>query len=119
MVSNIIECERAIIWIEGKRFDWLSPCTTWDVTRDQLSRNLEAAWILGKQRRKEFCVLLCHEDHGLKYHEELLLSGYRSGTWQGGWPHLNEATRAALGARVGSVTWQRIQEAWPEIGPLP
>jgi len=44
----LIECERAFVWIEGKRNDWLSPCIKWDVTRDQLARNLEAAWILAR-----------------------------------------------------------------------
>jgi hypothetical protein len=33
----LIECEHALIWIEGKRFDWLSPSTTWDVSR--IARN--------------------------------------------------------------------------------
>ena len=28
----LIECERAFVWIEGKRDDWLSPSTKWDVT---------------------------------------------------------------------------------------
>jgi hypothetical protein len=42
----LIECEHAFIWIEGKRFDWLSPSTTWDVMRDQLARHVEAVWSL-------------------------------------------------------------------------
>jgi hypothetical protein len=41
----LIECEDAFIWIEGKRFDWLSPTTTWDVTRDQLAHNVEAGMV--------------------------------------------------------------------------
>src|SRR6516165_2380655 len=39
----LIDCEHVLIWIEGKRDDWLSQSTKWDVTRDQLARNVEAA----------------------------------------------------------------------------
>lgn len=34
----LIETEHSVVWIEGKRNDWLSPATTWDITRDQLAR---------------------------------------------------------------------------------
>lgn len=42
----LIETEHAVVWIEGKRNDWLSPTIKWDKSRDQLARNLEAAWTL-------------------------------------------------------------------------
>ena len=32
----LIECEHAVIWVEGKRNDWLEYSATRDVTRDQL-----------------------------------------------------------------------------------
>jgi len=57
----LIECERAFVWIEGKRNDWLSPSIKWDVTRDQLARNLDAVWQLAGQARKDFWLLICHE----------------------------------------------------------
>lgn len=120
----LIECERMIIWVEGKRFDWLSPGTTWDVTRDQLSRNLEACWLVAsernKERRKDYCLLLCHE-HPLKHHEESLVAGYRSGKWTGGWPHLGPQQHQEFSGRIGTVTWARIAAAWPgmrEVGAL-
>ena len=50
----LIECEKAFVWIEGKRNDWLSPSIKWDVTRDQLARNLEAVWQLAGQAKKTF-----------------------------------------------------------------
>jgi hypothetical protein len=52
----LIECERALIWIEGKRYDWLDPATTWDVARDQLARNVEAAWLLAQEQGKDYWV---------------------------------------------------------------
>jgi|SRR6267378_4471356 len=108
----LIECERAVIWIEGKRNDWLDYSTTWDVTRDQLARNLEAAWLCAKG--KEVCLVICHE-HPLKHHEELLIDGYRHGTWAGGWPHLSADERKMLGSRIGTVTWTRLATEWPEL----
>jgi hypothetical protein len=108
----LIECERAVIWVEGKRNDWLDYSTTWDVTRDQLARNLEAAREYAAE--KDFCLVICHE-HPLKYHEELLIEGYRRGTWSGGWPHLNADERRNLGLRIGTVTWNKVAEEWPEL----
>jgi hypothetical protein len=113
----LIECEHAILWIEGKRHDWLSTGTKWDLCRDQIARNLEAAWHLAMQAGKECCVLLCHE-HELKHHEQLLIDGYRSGTWSGGWPHLPPELRRELGRRIGTVTWSQIVNHWPALREL-
>src|SRR5205085_1318678 len=105
-------CERAVIWIEGKLNDWLSPSTTWDVSRDQLARNLEAVWLIAGAKEKEYGFVLCHE-HPLKHHEALLIDGYRTGTWAGGWPHLDDDVRQAFRTRIGIVTWQEIAREWP------
>jgi hypothetical protein len=113
----LIECEHAVIWVEGKRNDWLEPSTKWDVTRDQLARDAEAAWIRATALEKDFCVLVCHE-HSLKHHENLLVNGYRTGTWIGGWPHLTESERELLGSRIGTVTWSAISDRWPPIGDV-
>jgi hypothetical protein len=110
----LIECEKAVIWVEGKRNDWLSCSTSWDLTRDQLARNTEAAWLHARRKDKESCLIVCHE-HPLKYHEELLIDGYRRGTWSGGWPHLTPELRETLGARIGTVTWTTLSQAWPEL----
>ena len=95
----LITCERAIIWIEGKRNDWLSPRTKWDADRDQLARNVEAAWIYASENQKdEFCVLLCHEVD-LRSEEQALVSGYRS-ELMAGWPHLDEERRRVFAKRI-------------------
>ena len=109
-----IECERAIIWVEGKRFDWLSPSTTWDVTRDQLARNLEAAWLVAKDKGKEYCVIVCHE-YPLKHHEKLLIDRYQKFAWIGGWPHISTKQRMDFARRIGTVTWHRLANRWPGI----
>jgi hypothetical protein len=113
----LIECEHAFIWIEGKRFDWLSPSITWDVTRDQLARNVEAVWSLAQASDKEYRLLICHE-HPLKHHERLLLEGYRSGTWSAGWPHISEDQRREFSTRIGTLTWTEMVRSWPAMSKL-
>ena len=115
----LIECEKALIWIEGKRFDLISPSAKWDVMRDQLSRNLESAWSLARKSRKEkdYCLIICHE-YPLKYHEDLLVRGYRAGTWVAGWPHIPGKLRHEFGQRIGTVTWRKIADEWPAIQEL-
>jgi hypothetical protein len=112
-----LECERALIWIEGKRFDWISPGTKWDLARDQIARNMEAIWLLANERNKDYCLVICHE-HALKHHEKALIDGYRNCTWTAGWPHLSTDQRAEFAKRIGTVTWQRIVDAWPELRAL-
>ncbi len=113
----LIECEHALIWVEGKRNDWLSPCIKWDVTRDQLARNLEAAWILATAVEKDFWLVICHE-HELKHHESALVDGYRTGTWNAGWPHLSTETRSLFRGKIGTLTWATIFRHWPGLPHL-
>ena len=111
----LIECERAIVWIEGKRHDWLSPGTKWDPQRDQLARNIEASWLVSLEREKdEYCVLLCHETD-LSAEEQALVDGYRSGELLAGLPHLDDETRREFAKRIGTTTWAEIVDAWPEL----
>jgi hypothetical protein len=114
----LIECERTYIWIEGKRTDWLSPSTKWDITRDQLARNLEAVWSLASECNKEYYLIICYETT-LKYHETLLLNGYRQRTWVGGWPHLSAKQRNEFSKRIGTLKWATIATQWPQIKDLP
>lgn len=113
----LIECEHALIWIEGKRFDWLSPSTTWDVNRDQLARNVEAAWTLAQKAGKEYRLLICHE-FPLKHHEVALLGGYRAGTWSAGLPHISPQDRQQFRERIGTLTWNEIARAWSTMPAL-
>jgi hypothetical protein len=110
----LIECTNAFVWIEGKRNDWLSPCIKWDVTRDQLARNVEAAWLLAEQAKKDFWFLICHE-YALKHHEQELIDGYRAGTWKAGFPHLSTDTRSLFREKIGTVRWQTIVDSWPAL----
>ena len=113
----LIECDDAIVWVEGKRFDWLSLSTTWDVTRDQLARNTEAAWRLSQKAGKDFCVIVCHETT-LKHHEMSLIEGYRQQTWAGGWPHVDSRIRSQFSQRLGTLRWSQIADEWPSMRDL-
>lgn len=114
----LIECDCAVVWIEGKRNDWLSPSIDWDVTRDQLARNLEAVWRLSEQSGKDFWLLICHE-YDLKHHEQELIDGYRSGTWKAGIPHLPLAIRTKFRQKIGTLLWQDIFRHWPTLFTMP
>jgi hypothetical protein len=114
----LIECERAFIWIEGKRNDWLDPSIQWDLSRDQLARNLEAVWTVAKRCNKDYCVLICHE-YPLKHHEVALVEGYRSCTWSAGLPHVSETQRNDFSRRIGTVSWTRIVEQWSKLRDHP
>jgi uncharacterized protein (TIGR02118 family) len=53
------------------------------------------------------------------YHEQLLVDGYRNGTWSGGWPHLDPIERGMLAKRIGLVRWVDVADHWPELRALP
>ncbi len=108
----LIECEHAVLWIEGKRNDWLAPAIKWDITRDQLARNLEAAWMLGSALQKDFWLVICHEND-LKHHEERLIEGYRAGTWTAGLPHLQTSVREIFRTKIGTLRWETLFGRWP------
>lgn len=112
----LIETEHAVVWVEGKRNDWLSPATKWDVSRDQLARNLEAAWMLATSAGKDWWLVICHE-HELKHHEENLIGGYRHGTWSAGLPHLPADVRGQFCAKIGTLRWGQIFDRWPGARP--
>jgi len=71
-----------------------------------------------RTRKKDYCLVICHE-YPLKHHEQLLVDGYRSGTWSGGWPHLQTGLRQELGVRIGTLTWSGIATWWPPMRDLP
>jgi hypothetical protein len=105
--------------VEGKRNDWLQPGTKWDISRDQLARDAEAAWLWAERfGDAEFRLLICHE-HELKHHEQALLDGYRTGSWSAGWPHLSQQTRNHLAARIGTIRWNEILHRWPAMIQVP
>lgn len=114
----LITCRNALVWIEGKRNDWLAPATTWDSARDQLARNLEAARSVAREQGKSaYCVIVCYEAR-LKFHEEALIDGYRAGTWSAGLLHLGADVRRELGSRLGTLRWSSIADQWPQLRTL-
>ena len=110
----IIWCERLLIWIEGKRNESLSRHTTFDSGRDQLARDLEAAWRLARMVQKDYCVVICHE-HELRGTDRRLVEAYWSGDRVDGLRHLTSEEWRPFADRLGTVTWKKLAEAWPEL----
>ncbi len=114
----LIECERAVIWVEGKRDDWLASNISWDVVGDQLARNLEAAWLIAADTGREYCLIIEYEQQ-LKHHERALIKGYRARTWSAGWPHPDKNQRRQFAQRIGTIRWREITDEWAEVRALP
>ncbi len=114
----LIECENAFLWIEGKRTDWISPGITYDRSRDQLARNLEAVWSLAHHAGKDYRLLLCHE-HPLEGHDDVLVEGYRAATWTAGLPHIPIDVRYEFSRRIGTLKWAEIANEWCKLRRLP
>lgn len=116
--------KHAVIWVEGKRFDWLDPKITWDAVRDQVARNIDAARTWANQhpnsigKAREYYLLVCHE-HPLKHHETQLIQGYQRCTWAGGLPHVSEEVRRDMSTRIMTLPWSRILDRWPALRALP
>jgi hypothetical protein len=106
----LIECEYMTIWIEGKRTDKLSPGIRFDDKRDQLARNLEAAWIRAGNE-KDFRVIVCSEQP-LTGYEKDLVEAYRSGTLTKAVEHLEDATREMFQVRLLCLQWSQIADRW-------
>jgi hypothetical protein len=114
----LIVSERRVIWVEGKRTDWLAEGTDWDERRDQLARNLEAAAAVAARHDVDYCVVLCHETE-LSAAESALVAGYRDGTLVAGVPHISDADRVAFRRRIGTVRWSQLAARWPSLLQLP
>jgi hypothetical protein len=100
-VDCVLETDEALLFIEGKRKDTLSPSTEWFVGRNQLFRNLETC---GEAARgKEFGVLLIAEtDPLLDLTKQMAEKGL---------PHLQDNERSDLIDRfLGVVLWRELCE---------
>lgn len=61
-VDCLLETERLLVLIEGKRTEGIFPVTDWFPKRNQVIRNLEVARAMAG-KSKEYAVLLCAEQH--------------------------------------------------------
>jgi len=116
----LIECEHAFVWIEGKRTDRIDPSIKWDVTRNQLARNLEAVWSLAHAAGKDYRMLLCHE-YPPKDHDPnaaKLVEGYRAGKLWAGMPHVSIDVRLQFSRRIGTLSWAEIADEWCKVRKL-
>jgi hypothetical protein len=88
------------------------------VGRDQLARDLEAAWLFARRTGRDYCLIIAYEEE-LRHHEVALIDGYRNGTWSADWPHLDEHQRQEFATRIGTIRWCQIAKEWSDIRELP
>ena len=106
-VDCVLATDRLVLCIEGKRNEGLSRSTTWLRDRNQVARNLEAAWRLAGVDR-DFAVLVCVEKPG----DPLADPAFVSGSLEAACPHLLPAERRDLAnAYLGELTWPVICQA--------
>jgi hypothetical protein len=113
-VDCVIETEKLVLFIEGKRNELASKNVSWFIERNQIARNLECAECHAKKatNSKEFAVLMVieqgtNEDH--HYQSVATSSLIRS------WPHLTSngsGQGTLIDAFLGIVTWQDILKVW-------
>ena len=101
-VDCVLETDRLLVFIEGKRTEAISAATDWYPQRNQIVRNVEAASCAAVKTGKEFGVILCAETH-----VELPADAFKDGL-----PHLSESEEQALQAHYwGCITWRQIVDA--------
>jgi len=111
-VDCLIETERLILFIEGKRKDTVSETITWYSPRNQVARNLECARQMALLGDKDFAVLVIGEQDDKK--EAELEQSISRENLSRSFPHLPEDETAELLDRLlGSVTWQQVLQEWP------
>jgi hypothetical protein len=99
----LLETDRLLLLIEGKRTEPVSLSTRWFGQRHQSLRHLEVAEAAARQSGKEFAVLLMAEEHMSYPSLEAMTSGLA---------HLHPDHRGDLmGHYLGCVTWAQALSA--------
>ena len=101
MIDCLLETEKLVMTIEGKRNDKLSRATDWYPKRSQLVRNLEAAKSVAGDAREWASILI--SEHPI---EEGTAPGLEAVLAESA-PHLDDGERASLSdAYLGNLTWR-------------
>jgi hypothetical protein len=106
-VDCLIETEKLVLFIEGKRTESLSGATEWFPQRNQIARNLECARQYTAESGKHYAVLVMAEegtDHSIELSPERIKEGF---------PHLSEEERTELCDHfLGAIHWQQLRGPW-------
>jgi len=104
-IDCVIETERLVVTVEGKRMDVLSAATDWYGARTQLVRNLEAARELANGRR--WGTILVSEKLIAEGSIDAVAASVDNAA-----PHLSKPDRARLeAAYLGNITWRQACNA--------
>jgi hypothetical protein len=104
-VDCVLETDRLLVFIEGKRTEPISSATDWYPKRNQVVRNLEVASCAAAQCDKNFGVIVCAET-------PIPPAALEERVFREGLPHLSPQEQDALRAHYwGCITWQQIANA--------
>ena len=106
-VDCMLETERILLLIEGKRTEPISSSTDWFPQRNQVIRNLECAKEMAERKGKQYFVLLCAEER----------IEIPDSAWSASLPHFKEQAIEELRQHyLGCVTWsEMVQRLCPEL----
>lgn len=108
-VDCMLETEKLLVFVEGKRTEAVSSSTDWFPRRSQVVRCLESARIRAAGR-KNYAVLICSEK----------AIRIQDAAWKDSLPHLAEEERAELQSHfLGFVAWDRISSELCDDMSLP
>jgi hypothetical protein len=113
-VDCVVETEKLVLFIEGKRTETASENVSWFAERNQIARNLECAKWYARKRdiSKEFAVLMVIEEGTNEDHHYQSVSASRL---LASWPHLPAngfGQGSLIDGFLGIVTWQEILKVW-------
>jgi hypothetical protein len=101
-VDCLLETNKLLLLVEGKRTEPISCSTHWFPSRNQVIRNLECAQEMARRANKNFAVLVCTE-------KILDISDVE---WEKSLPHMTAKERTELKLHyLGCVTWNAIASA--------
>lgn len=106
-VDCLLETEKLLLLIEGKRTEPISNSTDWFPQRNQVIRNLECAKEMAERKGKQYFVLLCAEER----------IEIPDSAWSASLPHFKEQAIEELRQHyLGCVTWsEMVQRLCPEL----
>ncbi|MEX2578596.1 MAG: hypothetical protein WD342_06020 [Verrucomicrobiales bacterium] len=105
-VDCLIETDKLVLFVEGKRTEPISAATDWYPQRNQIARNLESAQEFAMMKGKEFAVLVVAEKKSLALEVATGSEALRLGL-----PHLDKEQADEMLTRfLGIVLWEDLRD---------
>ena len=109
-VDCLIETDRLLLFIEGKRTDSISTLISWYAHRNQVVRNLECARQMAQGSGRAYAVLVIAEE---AVNKDVLERSLDPKNLRKSLPHLDaQEQEELLGHLLGDLTWQELVREW-------